>query len=102
MSCPMSSLTLWKGSPLNRLLVFRRIAYIPLLGRGFFWRSLEDWNWLNYYPWDLDTMSYAELTAETDIELVQKKLDFLNARQDRLVEAVNSIGANMSWIIENV
>lgn len=54
-------------------------------------------------------MGYSETPALTDAEYLKKELvrlnDVIEAQQDRLdryVEAINSIGANIQWITENV
>lgn len=47
-------------------------------------------------------MSYADIVADTDIERIEKKLDFLHQRQNRLVEEVNKVTQNVQWIIDNV
>jgi hypothetical protein len=47
-------------------------------------------------------VSYSEITGDTDIERIEAKMDFIHARQDKLTEAVNSVGANMQWVIDNV
>lgn len=47
-------------------------------------------------------MSYAEIVADTDIERLEKKLDYLYERQNKLVEAINGLGTNVQWIIDNV
>ena len=46
-------------------------------------------------------MSYADIVAETDLERLEKKLDFLYERQNRLVEKVNSLNENIRWVVEN-
>lgn len=45
-------------------------------------------------------MSFAELTAETDIERVIKALDVLSARLDKFAEAINGLGQNQQWLID--
>lgn len=46
-------------------------------------------------------MGYSDLVAETDIELLHKKIDYLYEQQQRLVSAVNGLGQNVQWIIDN-
>lgn len=47
-------------------------------------------------------MGYADIVADTDIERLEAKLDYLYERQNRLVDAVNGLGKNVQWIIDNV
>lgn len=46
-------------------------------------------------------MGYSDLVAETDIELLHKKFDYIYEQQQRLVSAVNGLGQNIQWIIDN-
>lgn len=46
-------------------------------------------------------MGYSDLVADTEIELLHKKFDHVYAQQQRLVEAVNGLGANIQWVIDN-
>lgn len=46
-------------------------------------------------------MGWPEFPAATEIELVHYKLDHLKDRQDRMVEAINGLGANIQWVIDN-
>lgn len=54
-------------------------------------------------------MSYAETPAMTDAEFLKKEIvrlnDLIEDRKDReqaLVDAVNNMGKNLQWIVENV
>lgn len=46
-------------------------------------------------------MSFADIPADTDAERIIKALDELSARQDKFAEAVNLLGANVQWIVDN-
>lgn len=48
-----------------------------------------------------ETVGYADLVADTEVELLHKKLDWLFAQQQRLTEAVNGLGQNIQWVIDN-
>lgn len=46
-------------------------------------------------------MSFADLPAETDIERVIIALDKLAETQQKQTEAINALGTNIQWIIDN-
>lgn len=46
-------------------------------------------------------MSQAEVPVMTDIERVEAKVDLLLDKHDALIEAVNGLGTNMQWVIDN-
>jgi hypothetical protein len=45
-------------------------------------------------------MSYAETPVKTEIQQLLEQQAELIARQDRLVEAVNSTGEKVQWVID--
>jgi len=45
-------------------------------------------------------VSFADIPADTDMERVIKALDQLSARLDRFAEAINGLGQNQQWIID--
>lgn len=47
-------------------------------------------------------MSLPEAPAKTDIQLLNEKVDAQGERQEKLIEAVNGLGTNVQWIIDNV
>lgn len=47
-------------------------------------------------------MSFADIPADTDAERIVKALDVLGERQDAFAEAVNNLGSNVQWIVDNV
>ena len=47
-------------------------------------------------------MSEAEVPVPSDAEQIKNLLIQQNERMDRLVDAVNSLGANQQWMVENV
>lgn len=47
-------------------------------------------------------MSFADIPADTDAERIIKALDALGERQDAFAEAVNNLGSNVQWMVDNV
>lgn len=45
-------------------------------------------------------MSYTETPVPTDIERLFEAQEQLNQRIDKLVDAVNGLGANQQWLID--
>ena len=46
-------------------------------------------------------MGYSDIVADTDIERIEKKLDFLHERQNKLADAINGCNQNIIWIVDN-
>jgi hypothetical protein len=47
-------------------------------------------------------MSWSEIPPGTETEQLHHKLDQLKAVQEAQTEAINGLGANTQWIVENV
>jgi len=47
-------------------------------------------------------MGFADIPADTDLERVLKALDQMSERQDKFAEAINNLGLNVQWIVDNV
>lgn len=47
-------------------------------------------------------MGWPDFPPGTEMEQLHYKVDHLKERQDRLVDALNGIGKNVQWIIDNV
>lgn len=45
-------------------------------------------------------MSFPETPALTDIDKVNQRLDAIEATQGQLVQAINSLGSNIQWLID--
>lgn len=45
-------------------------------------------------------MSFAEIPADTDAERIIKALDILSARLDSFAQAINGLGTNQQWLID--
>jgi hypothetical protein len=47
-------------------------------------------------------MSFAEPAAATDAERILQAIETMSERQDNFADAINGLGANMQWIVDNV
>lgn len=46
-------------------------------------------------------MSYADIPADTEAQQILAALDDLSQRTTKLTEALNSLGANVQWLVDN-
>ena len=47
-------------------------------------------------------MGWPDTPADTEVEALHKKLDSLLEQNERIIAALNGLGANMQWILDNV